>query len=433
MYISTPKRYRGTQRRSGFSCFRLLGMLTMAGLIVVGIGIYQNRDIFAPVINDFVQQTMNEVEVARATAIAPTATPTRNPASDRIQADNFWSRGVVNEALKLYQDIAPAVPNDLNVYYRVTLGLITLGDSAGAVEFAEQTVTANPFSSDAWAIRSWAYDWSGDVGTAISSALYARELNSDNPRALAYLAEAVLAAGQVQRALDLADDALEIDPNSAEAHRARGIIYWTGLFDLVTAEEEITLAYDIARQNNPAMASLYAIDLAQLSIGRQDYDAAISWLDSVLEINPDNGQALFWMGSVYFANLGNFNQASEFLNRCVRVSPESIGCHYLLGRAQSRLELTQDAAANFAKAIELGSLSARHHWWAGNSQIAIGNCGQALEYLNIGYDLAIREGNAQLVDDFNAILPLCQANFGAQAAPTPTPTPDPFADTSNSS
>jgi tetratricopeptide (TPR) repeat protein len=428
MYIRTPKKYRGAQRRSVFSLWRFLGMLTMMALIVVGIVIYQNSDAIRPYIENIANETLNDVRVAQATALAPTPTPTRDPTADRVEAANFWERGAVNEALQKYLPILDAVPNDVNIHYRVTLGLITLGDTERALEYAERTVTANPFSSDAWAIRSWALDWAGDSGSAIASALRARELNSDNPRAYAYLSESVMAFDQTQRAIDNANRALELDPDSAEAYRARGFAKWIGLFDIAGAIEDITAAYEIASVSNPALASLYAIDLAQLAIGQGDFNGAISRLESVLEVNDQNAQALFWLGSIYFSNLGDFNQSAEYLNRCVRVNPDSIACHYLLGRAQARLELMSEAATNFSMAIELGSQSARHHWWAGNSQIALGNCTQALVYLRTGYDLAIAEGDAQLVSDYDAILPLCGASFGQQANPSPTPEADDIPD-----
>lgn len=426
MYIGTPKKYRGRQRRSTFSLWRFLGTLLMLGLIVAGFGIYQNRETLRPIVQSFTNQAFEDIRIAQETAVAPPPTPTRDPTADRIEASNFWERGAVNEALQRYLVIADAVPNDVSIHYRITMGLITLGDNDRAIEYAERTVTADPFSSDAWAVRAWALRWVGRHGEALASALHARELDRDNPRALAYLSEAATSLNQTQRAVDNANRAIDLDPDSAEAYRARGLAKWLGLFDIPGAIQDITTAYDIARLNNPALASLYAIDLAQLAIGQGNTEEAIRLLNSVLEVNPQNVQALFWMGSVYFSNVGNFNQSAEYLSRCVRINPNSISCHYLLGRAQARLELMSEAAQNFSRAIELGSSSARHHWWAGNSQIAMGNCNQALVYLERGYNLALQEGNAQLISDYNAILPLCGATFGTQ--PTPTPDPDEVGD-----
>lgn len=421
MYVRTPKRYRRTARRSVFPVRRILGTLLMIVVIVVGIGIYQNRSMFQPEVARIASTAIAGIERSAATIAAPTPTPTQDPTARLVQANNFWQTGSVNEALNLYMPILPSVPNDLAVHYRVTLGLITQGDVEQALDYAEQTVTADPFSADAWAIRAWALDWNGRPNEAIASALHARELDPENPRALAYLGEAYFGAGQTERALNTVNQALELDPDSLEAYRARGFIRAYGQFDFGGGLSDLQRAYDLALAQNPAASTLIAIDLAQIELRNQNIEGAIAILENVLELNPENTLALFWLGSVYFGQLGDPSQARGYLLRCVDYNPESINCNYLLGRTQERLDELTAASESFARAIELGSNSARHFWWAGRTQISLGNCGQALTYLREGYELALRGSDTQLVEDYEAILPLCNADFGQRSAPTPDP------------
>ncbi|MGB1289054.1 MAG: tetratricopeptide repeat protein, partial [Aggregatilineales bacterium] len=335
-------------------------LLTIAG----GVLIYQSADDIRPVVMEQIDSVIAGVESGMATVNAPTAIPTVNPVNILVNADNFWDAGSVNEALSLYIDVLPSVPNDATVYTRVVTGLIGTGEVSRALIFAEDAVTADPYSSDAWAARAWTLDWSGDAGGAIVSALHAEALDPQNDRAIAWLAEAYLSAEQVQRALDTANRAIELNPDSAEAYRARGYVNWLGLFDTVTALNDLETAFEIAIVNNPSMLGLIAVDIAQLSIGNQDVDDAIVVLERVLELNPENTSALYWMGSIYFGNLGDPSQASTYVTRCVEVNPDSVNCNYLLGRTQDRLEQPEAAAQSFIQAVNLGSQVSRHWWWA---------------------------------------------------------------------
>jgi hypothetical protein len=91
------------------------------------------------------------------------------------------------------------------------------------------------------------------------------------------------------------------------------------------------------------------------------------------------------------------------------VAPESILCHYLLGRVQIALEQYALASETLARAIDLGSSSARHYWWAGRAQTILGNCGAAIPYLNTGYEMARDEDDPDLIVAFEDSLRECGA------------------------
>jgi tetratricopeptide (TPR) repeat protein len=418
--IRTPRRYR-SPRRNIIPFRRILLMLLAVVVIVAGVGVYENRATLSPVVDRLAGTAIMSLQSGAQTLVAPTATATRDPRNDIISAQNFWQGGAVTEALRLYLPALPSLPNDVEAHYRVTLGMIIQGDVNGAVLHAGQAVTANPFSSDAWAIQSWALDWAGQSGAAIASGLQAREFDPQNPRALAWLAEAYKSAGQISRAQSTVAQALELDPTSVEALRARGLIIWNGLFDPVTAIGDFRAAYALAETANPAMAALIAVDIAQLEMGsNQNYDEAIRILNDVLEKNPENTTALFWMGSAYFRGKGDPAQAASFLQRCVDFNPQNIGCYYLLGRTQLQTDQIGAGAESLTRAVELGSTFPRHYWWAARAQIDLGNCARAIDFLEPGYQLALQGSDAQLISDFEAIRPLC--GLGGVAEPTPIPT-----------
>lgn len=428
MQIRTPKKYRGVQRRSVISCRRVFLYLIAIVIIVIGVGIYQNRALFAPTVQSVVDIVMVQMEESAATLTAPEPTPTIDPSNKLIEGNNYWSQGAVNEALDTYLEVIDSVPNDVTIYDRIAISLITLGRSGEALDYAEKAINADPYSADAWAIRAWALDWEGRSGEALSSALHALEINPDSGRAQAYLAEAYYSLGQDERALNLVDDVIEESPDSFEAYRARGIIRWNNL-DLDGAVEDFRTAYSIA--NN---MTFIAIDIATIETYRDNYDEALEILESVVESNPQNTLALLQLGIIYDVQLGNPSQAISYLQNCVDYNPRSVGCFYQLGRAQYRLELYQEAANSFEQTMELGTNNPYHYYWAGWSQINIGNCTRAMAYLDPGYQIALQGNDSDIVSAFETVIPECRSSFGnfgeddseteGDITETATPSPD---------
>jgi len=434
MYVRTPKRYRGIQRRNVFSCRRILLNLLMVAVIAVGIGIYQNRQQLQPIVGDVMSRMVGDVQVMVATVTAPTATPTMDPRNNLAQADTYWANGSITEALRLYRPILESVPNEVEYFRRVGQALLVQGDYAQALRTAEDAITADPYSSDAWVLRAWAQRGLGQTSNAIVSALHALELDRENADALAQLAFAYLDAGQPERALTTADRAISLDPNNYNAHRARAYINWEGLFDFDAAQIDLETAYSLAQQRDPAAETLLGIDFALLQIRVDSVQGAIATLEGLLEVNPENSQALFQLGLIYWnSELRDVVRSGQYLQRCVEVNPEAIDCYFWLGRTQNDQEQTALAAESFARAIELGSQNPQHYWWAGlMQQGALGNCARALEYWREGYELAQQTG--RWVEDYEAVIPRCQADFGAPTAPAvqPVPTIGPTPDPANS-
>lgn len=428
MHIRTPKRYRGAQRRSVFPFRRFLLMALVIIFIVAGVAIYQLRDLFQADVIRAIEGVANNIGQSVSTLGAPTPTPTQNPANNLVSGDNAWSLGSASEALRQYKPILASLPNDLTVHYRATLASLSLGKVQEALTYAEKTVTADPFSSDAWAIRAWALVENGRNGEALASALHARELDEKNMRAWVQLARAYFAQGQNTRAQSAIEEALTLDPDSYEAYWVRGQIREEGLFEFQGALSDYQTAYDIARIAQPIVAGAIAVDIAQQqALRNQDYTGAIATLKGVLETNPENALALFWLGTVYFSYQGDPPQAAVYLQKCVDENPDSYNCAYLLGRAQFSQGYTREAAESFNRAVELKTPFARHYWWAANAQFSIGDCASAGIYLQEGLKLVDSNTPQDLRDAYDYLISTCNLNLGARSifAPTATPTPEP--------
>lgn len=408
MHIRTPKRYSRRSQRSVISCGRIMLSLIMLALIVVGIGIYQNRTMIQKPVNDFAGGILSDMQARAATAAAPPPTATPDPSVNLITGENAWERGDVTSALIAYKQIIGSVPNDVTVHERMVAAMLTRGELSNALEYAEHTVTADPFSSDAWATRALALAWEGQGTNALASAYQALDIDSDNHRAMAYLAYAYWQLDQTDLAAARADDAIEMNPDAFEGYWVRGLVRENNLFDFAGALSDYRTAYELALEQNPAMVGVAATGVARvLTTGFYgDTEGAINILQSSTSVDPDNVEVLYYLGQIQFRDRGDYGQALEPLEECTIIAPENAGCWYFLGRTQDRLGNQAAALDAFERSIDNGINSARAYWWAANMHVALGSCSDAVPFLETGYRMAlpgdlpaIDEGAADLVDD----------------------------------
>lgn len=436
MYLKTPKRYaKSKQSRSPISLRWLWLWILTPIVIVVGVQLYKRRAEFAPPVQQAIMNAIDSVQSGVSTVVAPTATATENPSAKLNSAENDWREGRIEAAVNSYLVIASALPNDATVHNRLAFGLITEGRYQEALSAAEGAVTANPFSSDAWAYRALALDRNDRAGEAIASALRALELDAKNARAMAFLALAYYSNGNYDLAESTSDQAVQMDSGSYEALNVRGVIAQSVQFDRDSAKQYYQQAYDIA----PRIPYI-AVDLANIlyTLGissgdtatiNKNMDDAISILSDVIEVNPKNGLALFALGTLYFRGQGNFSQAAEMLNRCVDANPDSIDCNAYLGRVQSSLDDNEGAVQHLQKAIDLGSQFPYYFFWLGRSQKALGLCSQALPNLRQGRELAAKDEIDDVVSAADDLIRECEAATGIISS---TPVPESTAEATQS-
>ena len=336
MQIRTPKKYQGVQRRSIISCRRLTFYLLIIALIFIGIGVVLNREVFSPVVQEALYEVISQIEDRAATMSVPEPTPTVDSMNQLIEADNYWRGGALGAATDLYKEIAPSLPNSVEIFRRIALGLINGSRYAEAAAFAERAINADPFNAEGWAIYAWALDWERRATEALASALHALELDPENSRAQAYLAEIYLSLDQAERGEALVEELLEKDPESAEAYRARGIIRQEYRYDFDGARQDFQTAYSMADNMN-----LFAVDIAILESNLRNYEIALDYLNDVLESNPGNEAALLLIGKGHWGAYGNPAQAQRYLQDCVDFNPDNLDCHFWLGYMQNKLGMSR--------------------------------------------------------------------------------------------
>jgi tetratricopeptide (TPR) repeat protein len=444
MYLKTPKRYSSGYRRRNSSIFslrRLLSIIVVIVLIVVGIGIYENREMLQPVVeeqvNNVVDSAGDQINQMRATPLPPT----RDPTNDITLANNAWQRGAMEEAITYYTNAAPAMPNDLLVHYRLTMALINQGRYEEAVNRAENAITASPYAADAWAVHAMALNRVNRSTEAIASARRALELVPENllatmpdlrgtrARALAFLADAYLNIGRTELARSTVEEAIATDPDSFEALQVRGRVSTEVDYNFLAAREDYSAAYDIG-QNMPYLGIWLA---RNLTYRFDEYDGAISIYQDILENNPNNALVLYDLGYYYYRYEGNSNEAFNYFSRCVDADPNNAECLYRLGRTkiddpEETIYSPQEAQQILLQAHELQPDNGYILYWLAQAHMALGQCQFALPYMENGLNIARDNEDQTLIDSFQTFaLPQARTACGGGVVPpaaTPTPADD---------
>jgi tetratricopeptide (TPR) repeat protein len=427
MYLRTPKRYKSRTNGRLVNSWRWLPLWLLAPLVIyLGLYVYNNRDDYREPVGQLLGDIASDAQQGIENINAPQPTPTRDPSNDLRRAHESWERGAIQEAVSIYGSSSTATPNDILIHYRLTLGLIMEARYEEAVAAAENAITAQPYSADAWAIHSMALNRIGEDRAAVASALRALELVPEDrveaepqkavsrARALAFLAEAYHNLGQTERAETLVNEAIELNPNSFEAYQVRGRINdETFFFDEGLADFQ--MAYDLAPN------IIYtAIWLARVeSVRNQNYDVAIELYQDIVEDNPGNTQALYDLGNYYLRVEGNASESANYLSRCIESNPDNANCHWLLGRAQLGLGETVSALESFQTAYNLEPQDGYYNYWLGEGYISLGQCPQAMPYLQAGYQIAQDTDDDDLASAFEFSLAECGSPIVQPTQPVP--------------
>jgi tetratricopeptide (TPR) repeat protein len=202
----------------------------------------------------------------------PTPTPTRTALSWQQEAATWFAAGDLEQAILAYQAALAANPEEARLW--AELARVQTYSSAlvptearrrerlvQARASADRAVALAPEDSMAQAIRALVYDWSAEVETADREALLAQaraaanqaqRLDPGHPLAMAFLAEILADEQDYAGALDLAEQAAELAPDSMDVRRVYAtVLESNGLYHAAIEQ------YQAAARINPNLTFLY--------------------------------------------------------------------------------------------------------------------------------------------------------------------------------
>jgi len=423
MYLRTPKRYRGRgRRRSGISLWRILFWIVMPVLIVIGIGVYENREMFTDDVSRIIGDVADDMSQGIEDMNAPVPTATPDPGPELKRAQEAWGRGSIDEAVSVYASLIDNVPNDIGAHFRLAYGLVMAGQFEDALVAAEDAITADPFSPHGWTVRAITLNRLERYGEAVASTTHALSLIPDDPawasaeaRALAFQAEALLNLNLGDRALVTAERAIETYPDSAEAYYARGRVNQLYNFDIFAAQADYAEAY--ALQSNLLYTGIWE---ARVEWTLDNTDRALEIYQNIAETNPGNPQVLSDLGQFYYRT-GDYARSAEQLGRCVEVDAEFDVCQWFLGRALIALEQFEGSLAPLQEAVRLDPEDPYYRYWLANAHISTaGGCPSAAPHIQTGIELGRDQDDADVISALETLGGPC----GIISIPAPEATPE---------
>lgn len=271
---------------------------------------------------------VNQVVVpATPPFFVPTPTPTRSPESFVNQAQEYFQAGKLAQANEAYKQAIASDPANPSNYIALARLQVFLGEYDQAVENAQNALLKNPNNPLGHAVLGWALSFQGKYGEAELE--IKKSLASDPNLALAhaYYAEILMNQGDFglyDRAAEESKKALDLDPTSLEARRARGIVL-LNTQNLDQAVEEFQAALAI-NKNIPGLHLYLGVTyraMGELALAQEALLASYA-------LNPTNTTALTELSRAFFAD-GRYAQAAQYAEEAVKVDPADPRLHGNLG------------------------------------------------------------------------------------------------------
>jgi tetratricopeptide (TPR) repeat protein len=287
---------------------------------------------------------------------SPTPTPTRVFNSYIQEARAYFDSGKIddpnseNDAIDTYRLALLVDPDNSDIWaelariqtYSSSLLSTTqevtarLGEARTAIEKA---IELDPDSSNAHAIQALVLDWSAPYAEddkerdrllteALNSATRAIQLDTDNGMALAFLAEVQLDNQKWSEAERYAERAIQIAPDSMDAHRV-----YARVLESLGAYRRAIEEYKAAADINPNLTFLY-IKIGVNYRHLENYVTALEYFDTAVKINEQLGikDPLPYIAiAKTYSRTGDFFIAARNAEKALSLNPQQANTYGQLG------------------------------------------------------------------------------------------------------
>jgi tetratricopeptide (TPR) repeat protein len=191
-----------------------------------------------------------------------------------------------------------------------------------------------------------AYSKEGKIDRAIETAKMALQLQPDHGIALFNLGSLYAATGQFDLARPRFKETLRIYPNYAEAHSNLGqLLAQQG--DVDGGIREFHRAIEL----NPSLSAPYLnLGVALARQGR--IEAAVRPLEQAARLAPESAEAHYTLGSVY-ASQGRYDEAAIAFKEALRLQGDFAAAHQSLAQLLSAQGKKQEAIQHYQEALRL--------------------------------------------------------------------------------
>jgi tetratricopeptide (TPR) repeat protein len=257
----------------------------------------------------------------------------------------------IEQGLRTLRQHVLAEPGDPAARMQLAVIYFEQGEYAQAIEQGNAVLALNPESQDALYLVGLAHIQVGNTLKGIPLLSQFADLRQDSAmwradlqleEALYYLGTAYIQVGQFELARQALSLALEIDRTDADAIFLLGQVY-AGLNQVEAAAEQYLIALRYVPDFEAVYLALLQLDSvsnqtgrlayaeAGLAYCRQDYAAAIEKLGSAASAEPQFAAAYVLLGLAHEGQ-GEFELASQNLEKALVIEPDNFLAHHVLGR-----------------------------------------------------------------------------------------------------
>lgn len=352
------------------------------------------------------------------------------PGAYSLAGDFYFRFREYDKALDQYRkgfQQAAEAPEKLVNHKKMVTVLIAQGKMSEANQLVAEILKENPKDDQAIAMRASLELRAGSrekVLAAINDLQSLVSKNKDNPVLRFEYARALLLKNDLDQARVQLQEAIKLRPDYVLAKLALAQVYVTkGEFPRAVEVANDILQYDA---NNVAAKLLRSSAM----IGLREYVQARQELNSILEKNPQLGDAQFQLGMINFSE-GNFKEAESVFRRLYSSAPQDP--RGLLGTVEAMVSQKQYAQAlqlinaeleKNPQRLDLRAALAQTAYRSGNYNLAITEYNKLLEKNPKDTGVLLRKAEAQRAsgDLQGAIktVEAAQANEPASAVPALT-------------
>jgi tetratricopeptide (TPR) repeat protein len=347
-----------------------------------------------------------------------TATPTELPVNHLDRANSYFNNGKLDEAIAEYQIVIGMDANNDVAQARLARALTLRHRKDQAVAAARAAVELKA-NSDNLAVLANALDWAGVYDEAFAYGLRATQSDDKNPTAWAYLAEIYADLNNLGKAIDSANKAVLLGPDSFEAHRNLGYVLEAyGNYSRAISE------YKTAIQLSPNAAFAY-VDLARAYRTINQYKNATATLEQGLKVDPKAVELYDELGWTYYF-LQDYDAATTNLKQALKVNPEYSAAYGHLGTTYFSRQNWEDASVNLERALALGGTRLEYYYELGISYINLEKCDKAKPWIDKAQrlgpdDAAVQAANGYYAQKCLGVPPTPTPRFRPLATATPKP------------
>ncbi len=303
-------------------------------------------------------------------------------------------------------------PADANMWYEYGHVLLLLGENETALAAADQIASLDPADARSPGLQTMALYQSDRLDEALAVGLVQMENGSTFSLTYAALAWVYADLGRWEQAVEVAEQAVTLDPNSVDAYRAYAYaLSWVG------AREQAAQALEAAIELQPTLDFLY-FELALTYRALQQVTDAIYAYEAVLALNPNHTRALLRLCETYYG-LREPARAQNYCEQALTIDPSYTPAWRAAGQVYYMQSDFQRAVDAYEQCIALGSDDIFCWYQRGLAYYYLDRCDLAVPVLQESLE---RTQSEQILGFVRQGLRLCDVDSADEAGPLePTP------------